>query len=215
MDIFRLLMNVGSLTTVVPALIGLILARSLNLQLRLLLIYLVITAIKEIVCVYLGSNGETNLHIYNIAVAFNKIPLFLVYYHTLSNKTFKKIILLFIAISSAFAIYNVSFGQGLYSFNTRSMLVTNFFIIIITLLYFYEILKKAEILSLTRVPMFWVSSSFLFYSAGTFLVFSLYEIYRQFSQPISIKIWIINSILYIVLNILLSIALLCVKKKTY
>jgi hypothetical protein len=208
-------MNVGSLTTVVPALIGLILVRSLNLRLRLLLIYLVITAIKEVVCVYLGSYGKTNLHIYNIAVAFNKIPLFLVYYYTLSNKTFKKITLLFIAISSVFAIYNVSFGQGLYSFNTRSMLVTNFFIIIITLLYFYEILKKAEILSLTRVPMFWVSSSFLFYSAGTFLVFSLYEIYRQFSQPISIKIWIINSILYIVLNILLSIALLCVKKKTY
>ncbi len=208
-------MNIGSLSTIVPAIIGLLLIRSLSLKLRLLVLYLVLTAIKEIICVHLASNGDNNLRIYNTAVIFNKIPLFLTYYYTFYNSNFKKFTLLSIFFTSAFATYNIEWGQGLHILNSHSALFTGFFIIIITLLYFYEILKRVEITNLIKAPMFWVSSGFLFYSTGTFLVFSLYEVHMHFSEPVSLKIWIINSILYIVLNILLSIAFLCKKKKTY
>lgn len=216
MDIFETLRYGSSLSTLVPVIIGVLKSRSLNLKLKLLLLYLTITAIKEILCVPLAVEGKMNLHIYNIFLAFNSIPLFLVYYYSFISKNFKGISIIFITIASGFSVFNIIYLQGLYNFNTYSILLLNFFFSLLTLLYFYELLKGANEINLVKKPMFWISVALLIYSTGTFIIFSLYEIHDGFEKTISEGVWSINSFLYIFLNSLLSIAFLCQpKNKTY
>lgn len=216
MSLIKFLDYFGPLSTIIPAIIGLIRSKSLSKKLRLLLLYCIIIAAKEITCVILAQNGYRNLAIYNIANIIDSIPLFLIYYLEFKSKNLKQIILSFIIVSTLFSILNIIWLQGFLSFNTFSIFSVNFFKTITTLLYFYILLKEAENLNLIKTPLFWVSAGLLIYSVGTSLIFSLYEIYLEFPVEISDGIWAINSLLYIFLNILFSIAFLCQpKNKTY
>lgn len=213
MDLFDYLRYSSSLSVVIPTFIGIVRSRNLGVKLKFLLLYLIITLIKEIICVRLSLQKERNLHIYNLALIFNMIPLFLVYYYEFSEKLLKNVVLALITVATIFSVANITLIQGIEVFNTFSVLVINFFLTALTLLYFYTILKKAENLNLIKIPLFWMSAGLLVYSAGTFLIFSLYEIYNNLSYSTSVKIWAINSILYILLNLLFSIAFLCQPRK--
>ena len=216
MSFLLVLSTIGSLSAILPATIGVFRSRSLDNKLRLLLFYCSIIAIKEIVSVFLAQNGYRNLEVYNISNIVDSIPLFLIYYLEFSNKTLKKTIIIFIAIPTLFSIYNIISLQGYEVFNTYSISIVNLFKILATLLYFYNILKKAENLNLIKTPLFWISSGLLIYSVGTFLIFSLYDVHLQFPTGVRRLVWSINSLLYIFLNIIFSIAFLCQPKtKTY
>lgn len=133
----------------------------------------------------------------------------LIYYKAFSNIKFKNITKYAMVIITAVYLINLLFIQGFDRFNTYTIIVGRISLIIITLLYFFELLKKVETTSLYREPMLWISTGLLFYSVGSFLIHGLYDLHSNFPQNLSRKIWAINSILNLFLNIIYSIAFLC------
>lgn len=202
------------LSIILPAIISLFKLKSLNASLRLLSVYLISTSIKEGVCTYLASYHQNNIPIYNIVGIFDNVVLLLIFYYSGVNQKYKKVILGFIVILSIFSIINISSIQGINNLNTYSRLVRAIFIVIITLSYFYELLKGADNQNLIKLPLFWVSTGLLFFSTGTFFLYSLYTFYTNLNPETGKILWLINSLLYLVQNVLFTIALFCNRRRT-
>ncbi len=209
MNFYSILAYVTTTSVLVPTLISLIKYKSLNNSLRLLFVYLVITCFKEAACIYLALKLENNIHIYNALsiVEFFIIPY--IYYKEFTSIKFKNITKYAIIITSIVYLTNVLFIQGLFKFNTYTIIAGRLSLITITLLYFFELLQKVETTSLYKEPMLWVTTGVLFYSVGSFLVHGLYDLHSQFPMELNLKIWAINSVLNFMMNILFSISFLC------
>jgi hypothetical protein len=196
----------------VPTLISIVKFKSLDKPLRLLSLYLIITSVKELACSYLAFKHANNLFLYNSFGIIEYVLLPLMFQHKLANGKLKNSIKYI--IGGVFLVYliNIIFIQGLYTFNSYTIIFGRIGLIFITLTFFFELLQKVETTSLYREPMLWISTGILFYSVGSFLIHGLYDLQLHFSQDLSIKIWAINSVLNLMLNILYSIAFLCLPK---
>jgi hypothetical protein len=212
LDFFTFFAYSTTLSVLVPTFISIVKFKSLDKSLRLLNLYLLITSVKEIACLYLAFKHQNNLFIYNSfrIVEFALLPL--MFQYKLTNGKLKHAIKYIIGGVFLVYIINLVFFQGLYVFNTYTIIVGRIALIFITLTFFFELLQKVETTSLYREPMLWISTGILFYSVGSFLIHGLYDLQLHFSQDLSIKIWAINSVLNLMLNILYSIAFLCLPK---
>lgn len=209
MGFYSIFAYITTLSVIIPTLLAFFKLKSLDTSLRLLSLYLIITTVKELVCVYYSYNQWYNIHIYNPLriVEFFIMPL--IYYKAFTNKKFKNITKYAIVLITSVYLVNLLFIQGLNKFNTYTIIVGRISLIIITLLYFFELLQKVETTSLYREPMLWISTGLLFYSVGSFLIHGLYDLHSNFPADLSKKIWAINSILNLFLNLIYSIAFLC------
>lgn len=209
MGFYSIFAYVTTLSVIIPTLLSFIKFKSLDTSLRLLSLYLTITTLKEFVCIYYSYNQWHNIHIYN---AFRIVEFFImpfIYYKAFTNKKFKEITKYAIVLITSVYLVNLLFIQGPFKFNTYTIITGRISLIIITLLYFFELLQKVETTSLYREPMLWISTGLLFYSVGSFLIHGLYDLHSNFPPDLSRKIWAINSILNLFLNLIYSIAFLC------
>lgn len=203
---------VSTFSVVLPIAGSLMNFKSLDNTLRLFSLYLLITLIKESICVYLAIYGQQNLHIYNILSILEYLIYFYLFYSVFQEKRIKNVILSFTAITSLVYLIDIFFINGLYNFNNLTTTVGGFSVAVTALLYFYQLIKGTEYSNLTRVPMFWISTGVLFYSVGTIILFNYFSKYIHLPPSLRTSIWTINSVLNILQNVLFTIGILCKQK---
>lgn len=177
--------------------------------------YLLFIVFYEIgtICRLFGIN-HTNLWItnYNLFVSFLFFSIFIL--KLLKTEYFKKWIRRGIFLSIFLSIINNLFYQGFWKLDTITILIQFALLILITFLYFYELMNYVEgQLSVIRNPGFWLNTGLLFYCLGRFLFFSAfaYMAYKnnyQFSDLSDLISNFCNAILYSCL----TISFLCFSK---
>lgn len=166
--------------------------------------------VVTIILAHYKINNSINSHLDTLAQI---LFLGVLYFYTLKVQTLRKPTISITIILVLFTILNGIFIQGFDHFNSYSRTAVNMFLIVLPLFYFYELLRMEKIVKIEKEFMFWVSVGTLIYYAGTLFVFILClnpEI--GLSKEISNQIWVVNSVLTILQNILFGGAILCLKK---
>lgn len=206
MDITKTLSVIGPLSVIVPTIIGLAKIKSFGTGLKLLILYLLIAAIKEPVCLYFSYNKIPNLHIYNWTGTFDYALLIGIYFFSFKSKTYRYLALTLSLTYILFALINILLIQGENIFNSYTSTLGNVLITFVVLLFFYELLQKPDVINLSKTTLFWVSAGLLLYSIGTFFLHGLYALHTSLPKELGKSIWQINSVLYLSQNILFTIA---------
>ena len=143
---------------------------SLSTAQKMLGIALAATLVSELFALELMLKAINNLFIFHILVPIQYVFYALVFYFTLSSKGVRSLIIAsigFVLVASVFFTLKV---QKIHEYNSYMIIIKHFFMVIWILLYFRQLLIKADVGNLLLEPMFWISTGLLFYSLGNFFI---------------------------------------------
>lgn len=144
--------------------------------------------------------SKNNFWIYNIFITVRLGLLLIIFHHILDSLWVKRAIAYAGSILVIFGILNYLYIQGIYQYNTYSVIFAHIPIIVLCLSYFKQLLEGTSIIALHKEPLVWMT-------LGTF-------IYHAASLPFLIMLGFLNmqhsnlSLLYLPINDTLNL-LMC------
>ena len=110
----------------------------------------------------------------------------------------------------AYSIFNTLFIQGLFEYASLVASIGALIIFLFSVAYFTKIMIEAKISKLSSEPLVWVNSALLFYYAGNFFYYTLFNLRLLASREIAlfaIKLFgVLNLIFYLIIAISFLIA---------
>lgn len=213
MSIAEVLTDISVISGLFPVVAALYNYRHLDSVLKLMALFCLLSIIPDfagLITTYLKIvfNSLFLIHLFDImAVIF----FTLIYQRAFYKPVFKKMTLIFGIISFAALIFNVIFIESIWSYPSVSNTILSVFLIILSLVYFYELLSRQEFTYIEKQGMFWINSGVLFYYAITIFLFMLY---MKINYADRSTYYMMQSVMNIIANLLYSVGLLCKPQKT-
>jgi hypothetical protein len=182
-------------------------------QFRWFLPFLFLMVVVELTARYLTHELklETNGTIYNFSVPLEYIFYLWLFLKIYRAPQFKLFCLLFIYCYAIFCGI-VLLLEGVKSFISIILWVSNISGILFSCIYFYEQLISEARTNLLQEPMFWISCGILLFNLGELIYSLFYGLLREYGWDQGTKLFkLINNQLVIVLYYSIIIGLKCVK----
>jgi hypothetical protein len=112
-----------------------------------------------------------------------------------------------VVVFSLVSLFSYTRPDNLLHFNAVQRFAESFLVLGLVLLYFYKVIRELVIIQLEQEPMFWVSVGVLLYFSGNVFIFVSSNYVIQHSETLSLRLWNIHGLLYMVLNSLYAVAL--------
>jgi len=127
----------------------------------------------------------------------------LVFYHAL-NQRFGRI---FFVIAIGFVCFSIVNMMGLQkeAINSYHKFVSSFFITCYCVFYFYRLMVELPATHLQRIPMFWFTSGFLIYHAGTIFLFAFTAYLTDVLKNNLVAYWVFHNILSIIMHLIIVV----------
>ena len=157
---------------------------------------------------------QPNAWLYNISVPVEFLFYGFIFYNHYARKPFLLIAKYFLVLFAVFSLGNILFVQGFYKFNTNILKLGSFFMILLSCLYFTELLSKEEPVNFFREPMVWLTAGVFLFNTGEFFysLFSDYLIKNHLDRPRRIFADINNKLIWVLYTCII-ISILCTEKK--
>jgi hypothetical protein len=127
-------------------------------NLRFFMLFMVYTFVSEVVANIFILLSTSTILIYNIYNLASTVFLLLFYRKIVKNKIIKKSSIFLIVLFSLCVVLNSIFGQHIiYMYQNNTYVLGFLFVIILIILFFVETLNSDKILSLDKLPTFWLS----------------------------------------------------------
>ena len=178
--------------------------RLIDKRLRVIVFLLVIGFLADVYSQYLSIKGKPNFIVYNLFILFETLLLLVYYFHLLSSKVYRTVIIILSTVFTLVFIYEYIKSNGSKKYLDIFAVVGNIVIIILSIAYFFKQISSPENLDFYKNPRFWVVSAYLIYSAGTLFLFLYISTLSMADQQ---RDYILNYIFLIPKSILLSIAM--------
>ncbi len=148
--------------------IGLIFTKkSSQFTYKLLLSFLLITFLNESICFLIKTKHLGSTYIfYNIYYYFRFPILGCMFLEIFFNRYQKIFVYLFFVFSIALFFINSFYLYGFNSLHSNYLLSGGVFVIILSLVHFYNILKNSKKKNPLKTPLFWVATGLFFYFLG-------------------------------------------------
>lgn len=197
--------SISALSIVFPTIVGLFsLGKLNNRALRTLSALIFFTAIMEVTGSIFAAYGWNNMPYFHLFTYIEFALIFLIYYSLLKD-LWQRIVLISVALFfGIFSIFNLLYLESILEFNSNQRYVEGFIIMIMCVLFFLNLLRRAEFIKLETYPYFWLTSGFLTYFAGTLIVFYLVKRLEDDSADFY---WGVHGILNILLNVCYAMTL--------
>jgi len=206
-EFFGNLRLISSLTIVLPLLIAIWKYYRLSTMQRKLFYLIVLFFITELIANILWYQKKNNLSVYHF-YSIIEFGLIVNIYKDELKKIFPKRFFTTLVIGfTVFAIVNMSYFQGLKTFNSNATTLLGVLVIFLSLSYFYALLKEVKYTSLERNPMFWLNAGFLIYFSSNLLLFFINNSMFTKADEVSYLVWGLHAIVNIVLVIFFIIAI--------
>lgn len=156
-----------------------------------------------------------NAHIYNLNFLFI-FPFYAFFYSQFfPSYKMKKRILFFVVCYFLFALSNIIFIQGLYTWNSYSLIAGSLLSIYLSVSYLQNYLPNKEFVKLQADPVFWISTGVLLFYLIELPYISLLNYLNTHFLALSKQLLIIPKILNMVMYSLFTIAFLCRINRKY
>jgi hypothetical protein len=171
-------------------------------------VYLVILPFLVLWMNHEAYQHKNNMYLKHVLAHF-EISIFSVYFYFLFEKLlFKRLVLgLFIGYM-IFSVFDTIYYEPFSTYPSNIGFVYSLIVILYSLLFFFEIYEKGEVLYIERHPHFWINSALLIYYSGT-LILGLFINYLLYRIPRETFIYLDEffSAMTIVFNVLVCIGL--------
>lgn len=159
---------------------------------------------------------QHNAWLYNLSVPIEYLFYAFLFYLNYQKKVFQKVSFAFMIGFSIFTVINILFIQGITNFNTNILKIGSFCMIILSCLYFIELLSKEDQFNLFREPMFWIATGVFLFNTGEFFytLFSDYLIRSHLDKTRKIFSSINNKLIWVLYSCI-AISILCIKQRKY
>jgi hypothetical protein len=130
---------------------------------KLLLVFLMVTFLNESICYYLKHHNGANNIFYNFYYYFRFPIIGWMFLNIFTDKLQKRFIYLFFILSFLFFFVNNFYLYGFYSLHSNYQAAGSIFVIALSLVHFFNILKNTSKKNPLTTPFFWVATGFFFY----------------------------------------------------
>lgn len=189
-------------------LIGILRFKALNTEQRILFTLIGLTGLVELTSRILWMNKISNLFLYHIYAVVEFSLLSILYVRHLKGLIKPVYIEVVIAGFVLFAILNSIFFQSLRQFNSNVTFTECLLLIILSILYFYKLLRDLNHKKLEYEPMFWISMSVLTYFSGALILFHVANDLIPIPEKERVAVWGVHALFNIVHYLLYGVALL-------
>jgi len=125
---------------------------------------------------------KNNMHLKHVLAHF-EISIFSLYYYFLFEKLFfKRLVLGLFVVYIIFSVFDTIYYEPFSTYPSNIGFVYSLMVILYSLLFFFEIYEKGEVLYIERHPHFWINSALLIYYSGT-LILGLFINYLMYRIP--------------------------------
>lgn len=172
--------------------------RSFNVKMIGLLFTL--SFIFNVLGYFLRSNLAGNVYDFSLFILVTTL------FNYNTNKKYSGAFALTAVLFLVFALYNLVFLQreGIASYNK---LIASFLILSYCLIYFYRLIIELPTTNVLKLPMFWFASAFLFFHAGTFILFVFTDYLVNVLQNDLVTYWSFHNILSIIQQVIILVGL--------
>lgn len=212
MEIKALIANISAFSGVIPVLVSLLYFKSLTINLKIFLIYLIMSVITEIVSRLDYSVSQQNDLIINI-YSLLEFVLLLLFFITSSSLNLKKVqiwLLLGVLVISQYLVLFSGISELLT--RTQSILSFNLVIIGFSFFLFYKIFINDKLSNLLVMPEWWINFGIFTYFAGTLFLFLVISSIIKLDKEVGYLIWTLNNVFAIFGNALFTIGLWQIRK---
>ena len=141
--------------------------------------HLVSLAFQWAAYLYSHYTGISNHFIVNLSLFPEFIFYGLIYLFSAENTPAKRVITYTGILLMVFTIYNMVFVQGFRTFNTYTRHAAAVAVIIYSLVYLYQLLKKDEVVYFKKEWMFWITTGILVSTLIPIFYYSLFDYIQQ------------------------------------
>lgn len=184
---------------IVTTLVAMVRFRQLVPALRCLAFLIFFSDSVEIVSRVLGAQQRSNLFILPIDTLAEFGLLAWMYRLALRPSVVSRLLPAIIAVFAVASLFSYANPPSLVQFNSVQRFAESLLVIGLVLLYFYKIIRELVIIHLEREPMFWVSVGLLLYFSGNVFIFVSSNYALRHSKSLSLRLWDIHELLYMVL----------------
>lgn len=215
----ELLKGISPFFVVLPLIIGHFRFRSLDLGPRLLFLAIEVGVLAEILMKIFAKAFHNNMPVVHSYTIIEFCLLISVFHFGKPGLLPRKVYLSLVGCFLFIAGGNIFVNQGIWEGNSLVRSIEGIILIIISLYYFFDLLKQLDTHNPENTFMFWVSIAMLVYFAGNLLIFIYYNrilnigAQSDYARDLMRQIVLIGYILNIFLYSLYSIALLCKNSK--
>jgi len=149
-----------------------------------------------------------NYPVIHVFVIINIIFFGVIYYKAFFIKEVKRLTIILSVIAFLIAVY---FTRDLYDYPSEGNTASSIVFIILSLIYFYQLLNRQEFVLIEKQGLFWFNAGVLFYFSINIFLFMLFPKIPKDQQA---SYYIINNITNIIANLLYTTGLLCQPQKT-
>lgn len=204
---WRALIELSRYSVIIVALFAVLRLRKADYTQRYLCYLVFASLIAEFGALFIVKYFKTSnlplLHVFTIVefvlIAYLYRPLM---EQLFSKKGFYTIVIGF----STLSVLNSLFHENIFQFNTYARALQSLLIILLTLFYFFNTLKRLVEKKLEESPLFWISTGLLLYFSSSLFIFIYSNVLFGVGKN-SHAIWGIHAIFSLVLYIFYSIAL--------
>ena len=214
MSISVVLTDITVISDFLPVLAALYNYRRLDSILRLMAIFCVLSVIPDVaglIASFLKLRHYNNLVLFHFFDIMATVFFTMIYQRAFYKQLFKKITFILGGLSLLIMVCNAIFIEGLWKYPSVSNTVLCLLLIILSLIYFYQLLSRQEFTYIEKQGMFWINSGVLFYFAINIFLFMLYNDIKPTQRT---DYYMMQSVTNIIANLLFSVGLLCKPQKT-
>ena len=189
--------------------------RSMPPYFKLLLVFIILYAFVDTTGAIMARYYKLSNHfLYNLVWGLQYMVISYFYYHTLTGKTMKKIILAFFGFFPLFFLINACWIQGFYTLQTYSIVLGASFMLLFAVSYIWQVYTSTETQSIFRDPVFWFSLAWLFYYGLNLPYLGMLNYLLENDPKFALRFYVrVIDFSDCLRNLLLIIGLLCKKKK--
>lgn len=194
-----------------PFVLSLIRHQVLHGEITLIKYYVWASLVFELINNGIAIQNKDNSLVYNIFSVFECLLLGTYYYQILHSPTIRKGLITVLVVFMVGSIVNLLWGEGS-GFNANTYMVAALIMLVVSLLYYYQLLTSLEVPFLLKSPHFWINSGVLLYFSGSFFVFMFAGLILSIEFKPEFEYWNITALLNITFRIILAISFWLVKR---
>lgn len=214
--------SIAVFVTVLPLTLTIVRKAFLDQSLRLLFCYLVAKLIIDLAMLHFASHRTNNILFYNLSIPLFYALLGGMFYFKFSERSQRRFLIASIIGLFFFCAWDVvNSNEDLHNMREHrvvlySKTVEGVLMILLILLYFYEIIKSLQIPNLLTFPFFWVCSGLLLYYSSLIFIAPVIHYAYTWNNTMDLGITeVIPSIFEIICALLFSVGIYHYSPKDY
>jgi hypothetical protein len=180
---YDILAGISVVVTLLPLIMIIYRRAYMDPSFRLLFFYLIFKLLIDLAMFHLAAGRSNNLVLFNVAIMVRYTLLSAMFYFKFERQSLRRLIIPISAIFSIFTLWDIwQCNDDLANLHLHRLVqyastLESVLMILLILLYFYELIRSLKIPNLLTFPFFWVCAGLLlYYSSMVFVAPALHYV---------------------------------------